>query len=589
MVDLRIYRASFVLALLSILVVMFSLQERPAPLSAPIAPDAFKGALAYADTAHLVKLYPERAPGSGGSEALGSFVDARFRALGLQTSRDRFQGGSDGRDGPMSNVLGVLSAPSDRQVLVMAPRDAAVAPGASSASSTAVLLQLAQAVAGSSRKKTFVFVSLDGSAADNAGARRFAERYPGRDKVDAVLLVDDIGAATAKRPFVIPWSPNSRRPSLQVVRTADQALARESGARPRQDSWVAQFLRQAWPVTLRGQGPLVAHGFDAVTMTAQGEVPRAGSDNLDRISSDRLQTFGRAALGTATAYDGAPSLKGSPRRYIVAGRKVVPDWAISLLAVGLVLPALIASFDAFARARRRGLPIGGWMRWTVAGAVPFALTFAAAWVFQLLGWLPDSVSEALAPTTKPAAGAAGPALLGLVALFVAAWLVVRPALAGRLRPVGVAGPAPAVAIGLLLAVEVLAICAVDPFTALVMVPAVHLCVLAALPDQPRRSVLAGGIVAGALLLPALALLYYGARLHLGHDVFSYALLLVESAVRSIWTALLGALVAGTLTSAAIVAAARSRLEQVDETVTVRGPATYEGPGSLGGTQSALRR
>ena len=98
MVDLRIYRASFVLALLSILVVMFSLQERPAPLSAPIAPEAFKGAVAHGDTARLVKLYPQREPGSAGSEALGSYVEARFRGLGLQTTRDRFDGDFDGQD-----------------------------------------------------------------------------------------------------------------------------------------------------------------------------------------------------------------------------------------------------------------------------------------------------------------------------------------------------------------------------------------------------------------------------------------------------------------------------------------------------------
>src|SRR5204863_6715396 len=177
-------------------------------------------------------------------------------------------GQCDGHDVHMSNVAGLLNAPWDRQVVVMAPRDAARAPGASSASSTAVLLQLAQALDGSSRRKTFVFVSVDGSAAGQAGARRFAEHYPDRAKVDALLMVDDIGAATSKRPFVIPWATSSRRGSLQVFRTVDAALARESAARSRQDSWAAQFIRQAWPLTLRGQGPLVANDIDAVTITS---------------------------------------------------------------------------------------------------------------------------------------------------------------------------------------------------------------------------------------------------------------------------------------------------------------------------------
>jgi hypothetical protein len=589
-VDLRIYRAAFVVTVLTVLVGMFSLQERPAPLSAPIAPDAFKGEIAYGDTARMVKLYPDRAPGGAGDEALGSFVEERFRALGLKTSRDRFTGERDGEDIRMSNVVGLLSAPSDRQVVVMAPRDAAGRPGASSASSTATLLQLAQALDGSSRRKTFVFVSLDGSAAGNAGAQRFAEAYPDLDKVDAVLAVDDIGAAPPRRPFVVPWASSARRGSLQVLRTAHAALARESGTRSRSDSWPAQFLRQAWPLTLRDQGPLVARGLDAVTLTSRGELPRGdGPDTLAGISSDRLQIFGRAAFGAALAYDATRQIEKSPRRYILAGSKVIPDWAIALLAVGLMIPALAASFDAFARARRRRMPVGPAIRWILAGAVPFALALVLAFGFELVGWLPDSVSEALSPATRPGTAAAAAPVLVLAIVFALGWIFARPTLAGRMRGLGLVAPAPAVALALALSIEVTLVCVVDPFTALMLVPAAHLCVLAALPERPRRSLLAGGILAAALVLPVLALGYYGARLDLGVDVISYALLVVGSATGSVWTAAVGSLIAGTLVSAAIVSLARARLEDADEPVTVRGPATYAGPGSLGGTESALRR
>ena len=156
-----------------------------------------------------------------------------------------------------------------------------------------------------------MFVSLDGNAAGNAGARRFAEHYPDRDKVDAVMLVDDVGAVSARRPFVVPGRPTRGAASLQVLRTADAALARESNAPSRDDSWPAQFLRQAWPLTLRDQGPLVARGFDAVTLTSRGEIPRGdGPDTLAGISTDRLQTFGRAAFGAALAYDERQAMRG---------------------------------------------------------------------------------------------------------------------------------------------------------------------------------------------------------------------------------------------------------------------------------------
>jgi Peptidase family M28 len=589
-VDLRIYRAAFVVTLLSILVVMFSLQERPAPLSAPIAPDAFKGEVAYGETARLVKLYPDRPPGSTGDEALGTYAEARFRSLGFQTTRDRFKGEVDGEDVGMSNVIGVLNAPSDRQVVVMAPRDAAGRPGASSASSTAVLFQLASALDGSSRRKTFVFVSLDGASAGSAGAERFAKTYADRDKVDAVLVVDDIGAVNARRPFVVPWSSDSRRGSLQVQRTANAALARESDAHTPLEGWPAQSLRQAWPLTLREQGPLVAHGLDAVTLTARGEVPRGdGPDLLAGISADRLHTFGRAAFAAALAYDGTRSLEASPSHYLVAGGKVIPGWAIALLAVGLVIPAVVASFDSFARARRRRMPVGPAVRWTLAGSIPFAICLAVALGFERIGWLPDSVSEALAPASSPTFSEGALPLLAVLAVFVLAWVYVRPALAGRVSGLQLATPAPAVALALVFSIEVLLVCVADPFASLMLVPAAHLCVLAALPERPRRSLLAAGILIGALALPVLALGYYGARLDLGGDIVAYALMIAGSATGSAWTVILTSLLAGTLVSAAIVALARARLEDVDEPLTVRGPATYAGPGSLGGTESALRR
>jgi hypothetical protein len=95
-----------------------------------------------------------------------------------------------------------------------------------------------------------------------------------------------------------------------------------------------------------------------------------------------------------------------------------------------------------------------------------------------------------------------------------------------------------------------------------------------------------GVAAGALALPALAVLYYGARLDLGLRVTDYALMLVTSATGSIATAVMGALVCGSLASSLVLIL--SRPSRAPETpVTVRGPVTYAGPGSLGGTESAL--
>src|SRR5207247_658645 len=129
----------------------------------------------------------------------------------------------------------------------------------------------------------------------------------------------------------------------------------------------------------------------------------------------------------------------------------------------LILPAVIASVDAFARSRRRTLPIGRRLRWALAAALPFALTLAAALAFRLIGWLPDSTSAALAPSTRPSAGESIPALIALGLLFALHWVILRPAAIGRAaslesdligrltRP----DPTVATALALLVSIEVL--------------------------------------------------------------------------------------------------------------------------------------
>jgi hypothetical protein len=588
LIDVRIYRAALIPALLALVVVMFSLEERPQPLVSVLAPDAFDSEGASTTVRDLVRRFPDRHPGSEGNAQVAELVAGRFESLNLETDRDRFVSEVEGEDVTMSNVTGVLSGPSDRQLVVLAHRDAARPPGASSAAGTATLLELASALAGVRHEKTIVFVSTDGGQADSAGARRFAESYRDLDKVDAALVVDDIAAARPRRPYLLPWSSDSRRSALQLLRSASAALEREVNADPGSESSFGQFMRQAWPLTLREQGPLVEQGVDALALTSRGELPRPpGSDTVDELSEARLQRFGKAALATVLAVDSAGALESSPPSYVVSARKVIPAWALSLLAFALLAPPLVAAVDGFARARRRGRPVGRWGRWVLSASVPFVLIVAAAYAFQLLDWLPDTASEALAEPSRPSLAEAAPALVALTLLLALGWLLARPLVLGHAMERGVPGPEAGIALALLLSLELLLLWFMNPFAALLLVPAAHFALLPALAETLRRPLLAGTMILGALLLPALVLFYYGARLELGLDIDRYALLLVTSA-GSVWSALVGSLIAGSLVSTVLIALAKGP-EAPRAEITVRGPRTYAGPGSLGGTESALRR
>ena len=144
LVDIRIYRATLVLALLSLVVVMFSLEGRPPALTSTLAPDAFDEHAAFTTTREIAERYPDRAPGGSGDDALADLVEGRLRNLGFEAKRDEFSAESDGQSESMTNVVATLSGRSDRQLVVMAHRDSRTRPGTPSASATGMLLELAR-------------------------------------------------------------------------------------------------------------------------------------------------------------------------------------------------------------------------------------------------------------------------------------------------------------------------------------------------------------------------------------------------------------------------------------------------------------
>jgi len=149
-----------------------------------------------------------------------------------------------------------------------------------------------------------------------------------------------------------------------------------------------------------------------------------------------------------------------------------------------------------------------------------------------------------------------------------------------------------VAVALVLSGATLAMWAVNPYSALILAPALHLWILATLVDPPpaRRTRLL--MVAGGLLLPALLVAYELITLHL--DPLSgswYLFLLVTGGHVGVVSALLGCVLAAVLGSVvAIASAGHPQAEgSSGDPPSVRGPGSYAGPGSLGGTSSALRR
>jgi len=320
------------------------------------------------------------------------------------------------------------------------------------------------------------------------------------------------------------------------------------------------------------------------------------------VRPGRLEEFGRAALHALAAIDAAgplaedraqatPAFSGGSTG-IVTVRNVLPDWAVRLLVGTLLLPAVLAALDAFFRARRRGLPAGRWMAWTAAGALPVVAAWAWLRVLDLMGAL-DAPATPVLPDAYPFGGAGAVAAGSAVLVAAVVWFGVRPLL---LRRLGVRGsPAAgglAAGTGLVLCGLAVAVWVFNPYAAMLLVPAAHLWLLAAAPESRLRGWLGAAAVVAGLLPLILVAVHYGRALGLDPLALGWlALLATAGGHFSLFDAaalgLLLACLAGLLT------VIRTR-RQVDATaepepLRTRGPAGYAGPGSLGGTESALRR
>jgi hypothetical protein len=154
---------------------------------------------------------------------------------------------------------------------------------------------------------------------------------------------------------------------------------------------------------------------------------------------------------------------------------------LSLLAGTLLLPVLVASVDAFARARRRHIDVLRWMRWIGAWVAPFLAALALAQFLALVGATPSPPPAPVPPAVLPLDGAALGVLAGVavgmgLAFFLARWLAVRPDRDLEGEPDLGAG----VALGLTIAAGSLLLWLVNPFAGLLVVPAAHLWMLLAL-------------------------------------------------------------------------------------------------------------
>jgi hypothetical protein len=599
MIDPRIYRAALIPVLFAFVLLAFSLENRPQPLRTSLAPDAFQEKRAF-DRAYgdgggirgLSDRFPDRRPGSPGDNRLATTIARQMQqAPGFRVRTVTAEGDTiDGRK-PLRTVIAERVGTTDERVVVVAHRDAAGRRAEAELSGTATLLELAR-IFGAPRqtRRTITLVSTSGGSGGAAGAAHLADELGG-GTVGAVLVLGDLASRNVHAPLVTGWSNGLGATPQRLRATVQEAVRIETGSGSGAPRALSQFARFAMPATFGEQGPLLAAGLPAVLLSIGGDRPPPADAPISR---ERLLAFGRAALRTVTVLDAAPAgrpiIAEASSRDLLTSRKILPLWAVRLFVGALLLTVLVTAVDAFAALLRKRERVGVRLRWTLVNALPFLLAVLAAIALAavgLLGAVPDAPASPDALPARPAA------LLAVVLVFALGWAWLRPAV---LRLLGADAPVRCdQAAGVIIVLVATAVACVmwiaNPYAAALLIPALHAWLFVLAPDlrMPRalRVLVAGlGLLPVVLVLSALA-----SSLGLGVVDAAWELLLLTAGGHiSAASLLLWSLVAGCAVSALLAAAAgEAPAAAGDVPITVRGPRSYAGPGSLGGTESALRR
>ena len=475
-------------------------------------------------------------------------------------------------------------------IVILAHRDAAGRDATAELSATATLIELARAFAARQTQRGIILVSTSGGAGGDAGAADFAAGS--HAPYDAAIVLGDLAGGPERKPFVVPYSDGFGSAPIELQRTLTGAITQQTGLAPADPSTIGQLAHLALPFTVGEQGPLEAAGLPSVLVQVSGERGPAASAPVSR---ERLQSFGQAVLSAVDALDTAPNVSTRKQTGVLVQRKIFPAWALGLLIAALLLPVLVVTADGLARVRRRGEPVARWIGWTLTLALPFAACALFARGLGSLALLGTGPAAPVPPGALPFDGTAAGAVLA-VGLVLVLGLLVWPAIVRRagLAVIPDSDGAGLAMMAVLLVASVL-VCVLDPYTALLLLPAAHLWLLIVSPELRPRPLRALGLVALGLLPLALLLAFYAHDLGLGPGMLAWrAVLLLAGGQIGIAGALLWSVAFGCAAAAALIAlkppAYRAPLAPRAPTkITIRGPLSYAGPGSLGGTESALRR
>ena len=515
------------IALVPVLVAALAVSEPalPPPPSEPLA--EFDGSAAATTAAFMLSLPRDREPGGEGDLAAANYVRGQLAKLGYQMTVQNFAADLPAQTNvPLRNVIGYLPGRRSQLIAVFAHHDAVGNGVDDNDSSTGVMLELAKELQPLTRERGIVFVSTDGGTSGGQGAAYFAGNSPLAPRIEAAIVLDSVSAAKGSPIKIVirPDIPRGTSPTL--FRTARSAITRVTGQAPVVPGLLDQLSGLAVPYALNEQGPLLARGLPAITLTV-GPPPEP-SAAVTSLDPDQLGQVGNAAANLVVQMDGATTIEPSGRPDIFVGSRTVRGWLAEVALVALLAPALACTLDMAARCRRREIALSPAVAALAWRSLAWAAALVTLWILPVLpGDLASGV--AVAPQANQIGISWAGILLALLAGVVVWRFVGRPRIApGPPSTVTGAERTGGLAAGLLgLGFASALLCATNPFALILVLPAAHLwLVLPSAARMGRRFMIVIyllGMLGGALLV-----LEYAIRFHLGLSTPRALLAMVSS-------------------------------------------------------------
>lgn len=578
----RLYRLSLVPVLAAVVIAAFSFGQRAAPLRTTHAPEAFEGAAAMALLREMEAIAPSRQVGSRGERKLLELITRKLEAFGgfekggyEITFHEVPEDTPNGHVVPLYLVAGRPGTATERPIVLLASRDALQPRSAAQLSGTAALLELATVLASAETTHPVVIVFSDGASAGVSQVASVLQEGVGAH-YDAAIVLGDVAGRTLSPPISQPFSTSFGSAPEQLQSTVSAALRSELGSDPGTPSLVAQLAHFAFPLTTGEQGRLNAVGLPAVSVDLAGE---GGAPAGEAVSEARMQNVGRAVLSAFYALDAAGESSRAPTMGLTIASQTLPAWAVRLLIFTMMLGPLAVAFDAAVRMVRRGHRIGPWLWFVSTFAWPFAIGAGALKAVAAIGIMPSPPGPAPAAAISFGIGPLFGVLLA-AAVFALSWRMWRT-FADTYDRIGI--PASGIAgVGSLsfAAAFALLIWVLDPYTALLLVPALHCWLVLVSPQhQPPTRAARLALALGPLLPLALVILYYALALGLGPwQTLIGGAMMIGGGYLSVVALVLWCIAFGLFVAMSVIAIAEEGVlpERIRETFEGRIPVLYPG-------------